>query len=69
MKNQLIQISKKIDTNAYYQDGRVNLSAILELNNLISKVGGDVVFRETSACGVEVSDLFVQIVESLKQKR
>lgn len=67
MKNKLIQLSKKIDVNGHYEDGRVDLEAVLEVVRLVSKHGGSEVFSEASRCGVEVSDLFIQIIERVRE--
>lgn len=44
MKNELIELSKKIDGNAYYADGRVDLKTVLEVVRLVSKHGGSEVY-------------------------
>jgi hypothetical protein len=67
MKNKLIQLSKNLDTNIYYATRAVDLETLLEIVRLVSKHGGSEVLRATAECGAEVSDLFVQIVEKVRE--
>ena len=67
MKNELIQLSKKLYAKGYYEDRRVELDVVLEIVRLVSKHGGSEVFSEASRCGIEVSDLFIQIIEQVRE--
>lgn len=67
MKNDLIRLSRRVDGNAYYADGRVDLKTVLEIIRLVAEHGGSEVFSEASRCGVEVSDLFIQIIERVRE--
>ena len=67
MKNELIRLSRKIDVNAHYKDGRVDLEAVLEVVRLVAEHGGKEVYSNASRCGLEVSDLFIQVIEQVRE--